>query len=274
MTKVAAMMRGDVLVVVLLALSFPLTVQADRLASNANREIARRPLSAASPAADFGAARPSADARRVADWIAATNDHKRTTFVIIDKRSAMLYVFDAQARLVAKSPVLLGAALGDENVPGIGERPIALVRPEERTTPAGRFVAERGRNARGEDVVWVDYDAAVSMHRVVTSNPAERRLARLVSPNAGDNRISYGCINVPVAFYESHIRPVFARYSGLVYILPDVASIEQVFGEVVNQKATVLAGPWDVARDDALVCPEVRCRTDSTAADNLRSPHS
>lgn len=54
------------------------------------------------------------------------------------------------------------------------------------------------------------------MHRVVTSNPAERRLARLVSPTADDNRISYGCINVPVAFYETYIRPMFARYSGIL----------------------------------------------------------
>ena len=127
MAHVAAMMRSDLLVSVLLALSFPLTAQAEQLASNTNFEIARPPISAAAPAADFGAARPSADARRVADWIAATDDSKGTTLVIIDKRSALLYVFDAPARLVATSPVLLGAALGDENVPGIGERPIALV---------------------------------------------------------------------------------------------------------------------------------------------------
>ena len=42
--------------------------------------------------------------------------------------------------------------------------------PEERTTPAGRFVAERGQNLRGEDVVWIDYDAAVLMHRVITTS--------------------------------------------------------------------------------------------------------
>lgn len=149
---------------------------------------------------------------------------------MIDKRSALLYLFDGHAQLLATSPVLLGSALGDDTVPGIGDRPIALVRPEERTTPAGRFVAERGRNARGEDVVWVDYDAAVSMHRVVTANAAERRLERLASPTASDNRISYGCINLPVAFYESHIRPAFASQSGIVYILPEKATIEQVFG--------------------------------------------
>lgn len=220
----------DVLVVVLLAMALPPKVLADRHARNAGLEVARASVSAGSHAADFGAATPSADAKRLADWVAATKDSGGKTFVIIDKRSALVYVFNGQARLLATSPVLLGAALGDQDVPGIGDRPIALVRPEERITPAGRFVAERGRNARGEDVVWVDYNAAVSMHRVVTSNAAERRLERLASPTAVDNRISYGCINVPVAFYESYIRPAFARHSGIVYILPDVTSIEHVFG--------------------------------------------
>ena len=43
---------------------------------------------------------------------------------------------------------------------------IDLLRREERITPAGRFVASRGRNLRGEDIVWVAYDESVSMHRV------------------------------------------------------------------------------------------------------------
>lgn len=188
------------------------------------RELAR-PL-----AADFASVAPSADVRRLADWVAVTQDNGGTSFVIIDKRAALLYVLDGQARLVGTSPVLLGAALGDHSVPGIGERPIELIRPAERTTPSGRFVAERGRNARGEDVVWVDYEAAVSMHRVLTTNPAERRLERLGSATAADNRISYGCINLPATFYEMHIRPAFARHSGIVYILPDKATMQQVFG--------------------------------------------
>jgi hypothetical protein len=103
------------------------------------------------------------------------------------------------------------------------------VAPFERTTPAGRFLAERGHNARGEDVVWVDYDAAVSMHRVITTNAAERRMERLATPSADDNRISYGCINVPAAFYERHVRPSFAVRNAVVYVLPDLRSLRQVF---------------------------------------------
>ena len=180
--------------------------------------------------ADFGGARPSADVRHIADWIAHSGDNGTLDFVIVDKKFAAVHVFGSDARLRASSPILLGSALGDMSAPDIGERPLNQVLPEERTTPAGRFMGERGRNARNEDVVWVDYDAAVSMHRVLTTNPAERRLERLATPTVDDNRISFGCINVPVAFYESSIRPLFAKTRALIYVLPDSLTPQQVFG--------------------------------------------
>lgn len=175
-------------------------------------------------------AEPSAPARQVARWAVQSHDHLGRPFVIVDKARARVMVFDAQGQLRASSPVLLGAARGDHSVPGIGQRKIADIRPHERTTPAGRFVAEPGRNAQGEDIVWVDYEAAVSMHRVRATNPRERRLERLASGSTADNRISYGCINVPAAFYDHHIRPVFTKARGIVYVLPETQSLSQTFG--------------------------------------------
>lgn len=179
--------------------------------------------------ADLGRFKASPEVRDVADWIADSRDNAGAAFVIVDKLGARIHVFDAQARLRATSPVLLGAARGDDSVPGIGTRAVAEVLPHERTTPAGRFVAERGHNANGEDVIWVDYDASVSMHRVRATNPQERRLQRLASPTAADNRISYGCINVPVAFYERSLRPLFAHHDAIVYVLPETRPAQQVF---------------------------------------------
>jgi hypothetical protein len=181
-------------------------------------------------AVDFAGEDVSQDVRRLAAWIARSNDHASTNFVLIDKKFARIHVFNGEARLVGSSPVLLGGAPGDDTVPGIGDRPIAQVLPEERTTPAGRFVAERGQNARGEDVVWVSYLDALSIHRVLTTNPEERRLERLATPTPEDNRISYGCINVPAEFYENFVRRVFATHRAAVYILPEVKTLEQVFG--------------------------------------------
>ena len=159
--------------------------------------------------------------RRVAGWIVASADNQRQPFAILDKVHARLFVFDPAGRLHGASPVLLGSAIGDDSVPGIGDRPLSGIRPDERTTPAGRFAAEPGRNLQGEDIVWVDYDAAISMHRVRTGNPRERRLERLASPSAADNRISYGCINVPAAFYDHQLKPTFGQNPGVVYVLPE-----------------------------------------------------
>lgn len=179
--------------------------------------------------ADFGTAQPSSEARLMADGILQSRDHAAADFIIVDKKEAMLYVFGADGALRGASPVLLGSARGDDSVPGIGSRPIDQVRPEERTTPAGRFIAERGRNTQGEDVIWVDYDAAVSMHRVRATNAAERRLERLATPSADDNRISYGCINIPLAFYEAIVAPTFAARRAVVYVLPEVRPLTEVF---------------------------------------------
>jgi hypothetical protein len=126
--------------------------------------------------------------------------------------------------------VLIGSAVGDHSVPGIGEKAIVDVLPEERTTPAGRFNGQLGSNLTGEDVVWVDYEAAVSMHRVRANNPAERRLQRLASETIEDNRISYGCINVPAEFFDAHLLPMFLGQSAAIYVLPDLLSLQQVFG--------------------------------------------
>jgi hypothetical protein len=184
---------------------------------------------AGGPLAQFGTGKPSPTARYVADWVAATRDNGDAGFLIVDKKQARLYVFDANATLRGSAPVLLGAARGDDSVPDIGTRPLAQVKPEERTTPAGRFTGERGHDIDGDDLVWVDYDASVSIHRVITTSPQERRLQRLATPTVADNRISWGCINVPKAFYEALVRPLFARNHAMIYVLPEVKSVQDVF---------------------------------------------
>jgi len=179
--------------------------------------------------ADFDGEPVSAEVRYTANWAIAEGDNKTQDFLIIDKTAARLYVLNGVGRLLGSTPVLLGSAPGDISVPDIGQRPIEDVKPSERVTPAGRFVAERGHNLRGEDVVWVDYDAAVSIHRVITTHPSERRVERLSSPSPDDNRISYGCINVAPEFYEAYIRPVFAKQRAVIYVLPEKSSARNLF---------------------------------------------
>lgn len=201
--------------------------QAREAAPDAARIAPSRPRPAR---ADFAGAPARRPVRHVADWALASDDAGGLPFMIIDKVGARLYAFGADGRARGSTPVLLGLARGDASVPGIGERPLARIRPHERTTPAGRFVAEPGRNLRGEDIVWIDYDAAVSMHRVRATHPRERRLQRLASPTVADNRISYGCVNVPASFYDGVVRPLLARGRAVVYVLPERRPLHAVFG--------------------------------------------
>lgn len=184
----------------------------------------------------------SIDARALLAEVTRSNDHGGAPFLVLDKRAAQVWVFDSQARLTGSSPVLLGLAVGDDTVPGVAELPLAQIADAARTTPAGRFVIEPGRNLHGDEILWIDYDAAVSMHRVRSVNAGERRLQRLASPRAADRRISYGCINVPVAFFNRVLTPFFKETRAIAYVLPEtrpMASVFRFMGALAPAPATI-----------------------------------
>ncbi|WP_200961142.1 hypothetical protein [Acidovorax sp. Root217] len=174
-------------------------------------------LAAADPWSRSGA---SVDAQRLVRWVAASANHQGMAFAVIDKPAATIHVFGPAGGYAGSAPVLLGSALGDRSAPGIGQKPLSQIRSHERTTPAGRFVSEPGSNLQGHDIVWIDYDAAVSLHRV-RGAPAERRVQRLASPVLAERRISNGCVNSPAEFYNRCVAPWFGREAGVVYVLPD-----------------------------------------------------
>ncbi|MDL2354518.1 MAG: hypothetical protein QFF03_04605 [Pseudomonadota bacterium] len=193
--------------------------------------------------ANFERESASEDVRRMAAWVVDAGDSRGMPFVIVDKVDAKVFVFRADGRLSGATAALLGLAKGDDSAPGIGTRKMASILPEERTTPAGRYVAALGHNMHGGEILWIDYDAAFSLHPVITSNPKEQRAQRLATPTPLDNRISYGCINVPAKFYKSMVSPAFRHNSGVVYVLPETRSLEAVFAgfgahERTDAKAT------------------------------------
>lgn len=168
-------------------------------------------------------------AARVAAWVARSGDNGDLPYIIVDKPAARMFVFAADGSELGDAPVLLGIAPGDDATPGVGAKKLAEIGPAEKTTPAGRFLARFGRAVGKERVLWVDYHTSVAMHAVVTSNRKERRLQRLNSPTIEDNRISFGCINVPTAFYARNVRPLFRKSGGIVYVLPDSKPLEDIF---------------------------------------------
>lgn len=171
----------------------------------------------------------STTALGLANWVRASGDNQGLPFLVVDKQAAEVLVFDSGGQFRASAPALLGAARGDDSAPGIGDRELGDIAPEERTTPAGRFIAAFGPAAGREEEFWVDYATAVALHPVVTGNPKEQRLQRLQTPSAGDNRITYGCINVARSFFESTIRTTFKGTQGVAYILPETRPVEMAF---------------------------------------------
>ena len=167
--------------------------------------------------------------QQVKAWVLATGDNQGLPFVLIDKVNAQVFAFHRDGVLLGATPVLLGLARGDVAPPGIGDRPLSAIGPQDRITPSGRFVASTGENLNGKSVLWIDYAGALSLHPVVTGQPSDRRLQRLATPTSEDNRISYGCVNVPVAFYERVIASAFRGTTGIVYILPEHSPIGEVF---------------------------------------------
>lgn len=172
---------------------------------------------------------------RVADWIAASGDNGSLPYIIIDKPAASLFLFDAKGKALGKVPILIGIAVGDEATPGIGSKNLAEIGPAERTTPAGRFLAKYGLAAGRQQVLWVDYATSVALHPIPKGNPKERRRARMLSPTIDDNRITFGCINVPTTFYSKSIRPLFQKKGGYVYVLPDTKPLEEIFPRLRTQ---------------------------------------
>jgi hypothetical protein len=184
---------------------------------------------ASAKVANFDGARAPDDVHKLADWIVTSGDNRGMSFVIVEKPQAQVFVFDASGNILGTAPCLVGAATGDDSVPGVGTMTLAQITPDMRTTPAGRFVSSLGHDLTKNDVLWVDYNNAISLHRVVNNVRSERRPERLASPTPLDNRISWGCINVPAKFFDHVVEPTFKGTSGVVYILPEVKSMHDVF---------------------------------------------
>lgn len=179
--------------------------------------------------ADFGAEPASPAARFAARAILQANGQRGHAFAVVDKAGARLYVFDARGRLLGAAPALLGQATGDDTVPGVGSKPPSQVLPQERTTPAGRFEAEPGRNLDGDRVVWVDYDSGFAIHRVRRGASYAPRLQRLGAASPAAHRVSLGCVVVASEFFDRVVWPVLGQGQAVVYVLPETRPLASLF---------------------------------------------
>jgi hypothetical protein len=171
----------------------------------------------------------SEEVQHIADWAVHSGDNKGMPFIIVDKVHARAAAFDRAGKLLRSTPILIGMGVGDVFEAGVLQMDMYETKPSQRITPAGRYVAEEDLNLAGERVLWIDYDAGIALHKMPAKKTQQRRHERMRSANPADHRITYGCINVPPAFYEQVVRPNFRAKGGIVYVLPDSAPAQAVF---------------------------------------------
>jgi hypothetical protein len=179
----------------------------------------------------------------IAGWVIASGDNRGLPFAIVDKSLAQVLVFGDDGKLRGLAPALIGSAIGDESAPGVGDRELADIPDDERTTPSGRYLAGYGPAVGGDTVLWVDYATAVSLHPIQATRASkqEKRKERLASATPEDNRITHGCINVSPGFYSKVIRPTFKK-GGVFYVLPDSGSIQTAFPAFLPASQFLSAG--------------------------------
>jgi hypothetical protein len=164
---------------------------------------------------DLARERASAEVEYVAQWAVESQDHAGLPFVVVDKAKARLFAFEAAGRLLASAPVLLGASRADG--------PAA-----EAATPAGRFVAATWLAVHGESMVWINADAAISLHGIPSGVSPGRSAKRLASDDVEDRRISDGSLHVAGPFFRDYLGPLRGQAS-IAYVLPEVLPVRDVF---------------------------------------------
>ena len=164
-----------------------------------------------------------------AQWVAASKDNSGLPFIVVDKVNARVYAFNPLAQLKATAPVLLGMGVGDKALVS-QDAPMSAITPDKRITPAGRYLSYLVTDVHGKEILNIDAKNLISMHIVAKGTPAQRRAERLASVTTDDNRISFGCINVPPAFFTTVVDPDFKPARGIVYILPEKTTAAQLFG--------------------------------------------
>lgn len=206
----------------------PAVVQAPEATHQSARAIAEPAHRWQNPG-DFTDRNDSPEVRQFVAWIIDSGDHQQLPFAVVDKAQSQVQVFSAKGDFRGAAPALLGLTVGDVSVHGIGTRPLSTIRPAERITPAGRFLAVLDRNLKGHEILWVSYADAISLHPVTGIDSREMRGRRLATKTPSDNRITFGCINVDRHFFNSVVLKTFKGTKGIVYVLPEVSSLRSVF---------------------------------------------
>ncbi len=214
-------------------------------------ESSRASIPASDPVANPGMARlradmkgvaASADVHLVVDWMMRNNKHRGHPFIIADKVNSLLFAFDANGALLAKTLALFGAARSDVMTDEQASKPLEGLLPADMITPAGLFVGEAYLSpSYGKSVRFAEYaQTNMLIHRA----PGAKRLTRLQSPPGSGTRITLGCINLRPEFMDKVLMPNFSGESTVV-VLPETQSAKSFFA--INDAAEPVPRTQNVA---------------------------
>lgn len=142
------------------------------------------------------------------------------TSFFIDKPNARMWVFK-DGVYHDDLPVLLGASQGDINTVASGTE-LSDIPVAKRITPAGRFKGQAETVDRYGKLVWLNGDAGdVAIH--VIKSKVDGRRERMASADTGDNRITYGCINITEDMHEKHIAGLTEGQAATIFVVPEAA---------------------------------------------------
>ncbi|MCK7506105.1 MAG: hypothetical protein MZV70_19845 [Desulfobacterales bacterium] len=106
---------------------------------------------------------------------------------------------------------MLGMAIGDDAVPVLATGKCRPSVPRSAPRPQAALFPTWVSITTKRDILWVDYDGA-DVHASGGDEQATKQPPGAFShTNASDNRISYGCINVPVKFFNNVLKPILYR---------------------------------------------------------------
>jgi hypothetical protein len=170
----------------------------------------------------------------VANWRLRAGIEK--PFMVVDKVGGLTYAFDANGVLLAKTPALYGKSGLDTMTSESENRQVSEMVDSDKITPAGVFAAEGVDSLAYGKAVRFKQQASgdLLIHTVYLGNPSENRLGRLASATSADNRISYGCVNVPMDFAKDVLAKHFSG-SSEVLVLPEQASMAETFPTMGDQ---------------------------------------
>jgi hypothetical protein len=192
-------------------------------------------------------------------------------FIMTDKPSARMFIFNPDGSLLLERKILLGRAFGDYYKGNTDIR-------ANRITPAGLFTMSiRQNNATAADydfqtVLGLEQIEDGSKYFVTTMHSVwmherdnQQRMAALQSQGTDDARMSFGCVNIDkptfAYLYENHLDQINGAKT---FIVPDNPADTMSFinGEAVKSK--------DMVRDNA----DIVTKTVKTPKSEVKAPES